>query len=294
MELILRATKVREHINAMVYALPGGGKTYFLLSTYEESGTERRGPVIFDTDKGGVDDTALDMDLTGKVPIFPVDDGELEKLFYAVAYPEEIVEIVNKSKKFKDYQVTCFGFDTLSSGAEIILGNPSLSLDELVSLEDRQEMITKSILSAGAMSHKRKRDHGAPALGDYKEAHNKMRLWLRKAREIPYHVVITCHAGIEEGPEDKGKTGDAEKTWKGYPLLPGKLRYDAAKLVDHFFYMEQTPSGQFRTHTRPRGIWNARTRIRKSLDPSITNFTFPQLVEIYEKAKAKGEVDDAS
>ncbi len=29
MELLLRATKVREHVNAMVYSLPGGGKTYF-------------------------------------------------------------------------------------------------------------------------------------------------------------------------------------------------------------------------------------------------------------------------
>ena len=112
-----------------------------------------------------------------------------------------------------------------------------------------------------------------------------MRIWFRKAREIPYHTIITCHAGIEEGPDDKGKQGDADKTWGGYPLLPGKLRYDAAKLVDNFFYMEQTPSGKFITNTRPHSIWNSRTRLRSHLPARIENFTFTQLREIYEKAK---------
>ena len=281
MQIQVRATEVREHLNVFLYSKPGGGKTYFLLSSYEEHGTERRGPVIFDTDKGGVDDTAIDMKLTGKVPIIPVGDDEGDKLLYAITYPEEIVEMVNAHEKFRDYEVTTFGFDTLSSGAEIILGNSKISFGELD--------ITKSIPASGVMKIQRSRKSGAPALGDYKANHSLLRIWLRKARELRYNTIITCHAGIEETEGSKGKDGN-DKEFEGSALLPGKLRYDAAKLVDHFFFMEQTPSGAFITHTRPYKIWNARTRIRRFLQPQEQDFTFPKLAAIYEKAKAEGEV----
>lgn len=280
MELIVRPTQVRENVNSFVYSLPGGGKTYFLLSSYYENGNERGGPVVFDTDKGGVDDTSLEMDILGKVPVFPVGDDEAEKIFYAVAYPKEIIEIVNAHPKFKDYKVTTFGIDTISSGIETLLGNSAMSFE----VDDMAE-----IPATGIMKSKRKRSEGSPAKLDYKSNHNKARLWFRKARDIPYHLVVTCHATYAEEPGQDDKK-EEDRTSAGYPNLPGQLKYDAAKLVDHFFYMEQTPGGEFVTHTRPYRKFNARSRIRRFLEPAEVNFTFPKLVQIYEKAKAAGEV----
>lgn len=287
MKLQVRPTQVREHLNIFIYAHPGGGKTYFALTSYDES--KRQGPVIFDADKGGVDDTALDMGLVGKIPIVPMGEDEAEKMFYAVMYPEEIVEMVHSTPGFEDYEVTTFVFDTISSGLELLLGNSAFSL----SPDDP----SKEIPASGLMKAKRARKEGMPAQGDYKANHNRARLWFRKARDLPYHTIITCHAGIEEDQGQVTKERDSDKTYAGYPILPGKLRYDAAKLVDHFFFMEQTVSGQFVTHTRPAIIgglrYNARTRIRRYLKEPEVDLTFPKLKAIYDRARKEGEVEDA-
>jgi hypothetical protein len=284
MKLAVRPTQIRDTVNAFVYSLPGGGKTGFALSAYEEHGTERRGPVFLDTDKGGVDDTSLDMGLSGKIPVIPVGDDEAEKIFYAVAYPKEIIDLVNSHPRFKSYEVTAFVFDTISSGIEVMLGSSAMSFNL-----DAQKLIPAS----GIMKTARKRPKGgSPAQSDYKANHNRARLWFRKARDLPFHTIITCHATYADMPGQEGKADDEKKDQAGYPSLPGQLRYDAAKLVDHFFYMEQTTGGQFVTHTRPYGVWNSRTRIRKFIKEPEVDFTFPKLLKIYQDARAAGAVEE--
>ena len=281
MKLAIRPTQVRNTVNTFVYGLPGCGKTWFLLSSYWERDGRRGGPVCFDTDQGGIDDTALDMGLYGKIPVIPVESNQDEILLYAVAYPDEVIKQVNATPGFEDYVVDTFGFDTISSGIELVLGNAAVSFSDP----------SKMIHASGVMKQSRKRDHGAPAPGDYKANHSRARLWFRTVRNLPVNTIITCHAAMLEDPGQQGKDLNESKTYSGYPNLPGQLKWDAAKLVDHYFYMEQTESGRFVTHTRKYQKWNARTRIRKFINEPEIDLTFPKLQAIYEKAKKAGEVE---
>ncbi len=271
----LRETSLLPWMDTFLYGYPGCGKTGFILSSYWEKDGERGGPVVFDFDKRGVDATAADMGLSGKIPVIELKTEE--EMIYSCTYPKDIVAMVNNDPKFKDYQVQVFGYDTVSSMEEVILGE--------------QPRVQTKLMPAspgyGLMKVGRKRD-GAfePALGDYKALVNRTKAFLRRVREMPMHTIITCHAE-REVTEDSPKgmdIKDSDKSYGIYPSLTGKNRYSCAKLHDFFLYMEQI-NGTFYTHTQNRGSFKARTRMMSKLDAQIKNLNFWKLKEVYDKAR---------
>ena len=273
----LRTTAMLPWLDVFAYSFPGGGKTRLLLSSYYESssGAERGGPLVFDFDKRGVDATAADMGLSGKIPVLELLSEE--EMIYSCSYPKEIIEMVNADPRFKDYKVELFGYDTVSSMEDMLMGETARPSGELM----------PSTPGVGLLKKDRKRD-GAfePALGDYKALHNRTLAFLRRVREMPFHSIITCHAGrFETETSPKGLSVSPElKQFGTFPAINGQNKYSAAKLHDYFLFMENK-NGEFITYTTSQRDFVARTRLHNKIKPQIKNLTFWDLKKVYDDAR---------
>lgn len=275
MNLAVRSTSLQPWLDVFVYSFPGGGKTGLILSSYWEKEGKRGGPVVFDFDKRGVDATAADMGLSGKIPV--VELKTTEDIIYSCTYWEDIIKGVNESEEFKDYQVDLFAWDTVSSMEDLVMGEPKRGTTPTLPASK----------GSGFMALDRKREvGGGPAVGDYKVLINFTKAFLRRVREMPMHTIVTCHAGKSETADSKRGISVAveDKTFGVFPDLIGQNKYSAAKLHDFFLFMEQK-GGKFTTYTQPRGNISARTRLRKHLPALMDNVSFWDLKSAYDSAR---------
>jgi hypothetical protein len=273
----LRETSMLPWLDVFLYGHPGCGKTKFILSSYyeSESGAERGGPIVFDFDKRGVDATAADLGLSGKIPVIELKSEE--EMIYSCTYPKEIIEMVNADPRWKEYKVEVFGYDTVSSMEELILGEPARPTGTVL----------PATKGSGLLAIQRRRD-GAfePAMGDYKALVNRTKAFLRRVREMPYHSIITCHAKkdvTEESPRGMNVPED-QKVFGIYPNLTGDNKYNCSKLHDFFLYMEEK-YGKFTIHTQSSGQFKARTRLKSKLAARLDNVDFWYLKKVYDDAR---------
>ena len=270
-----RASALHEHVDAFIMANMGGGKTGFILKTYWEKDGKHGGPIVFDADKGGVDATAADMGLAGKIPIFTLED--FDHIIYSCTYPQEIIAEVHKMPGFKDYEVDIFAWDTLSSMEDDIMGEPARQKGEILPASK----------GYGLMAKGRARDDPfAPAMQDYKGQIQRTKAFVRHVRALSMHTIITCHA-VRELKEDSQKglsIREEDKSYGVFPDLVGKNRYTVAKLHDVFMLMEQR-GNDFWGYTQPRGGAMCRTRFKNNLDAQIRNPTFRSFIELNRKLR---------
>ena len=272
MQLKPRASTQPDYLDFFVYSLPGGGKTRFILSAYNAE--ENSGPVIFDTDARGVDATASDMGIAGKVPVFEISTDD--DMILSCSYPERIIEMVHSDERFKDYQVTLFAWDTLSSMEDILMGETAR----------QQKPTLPASPGSGIMATGRSRsDPFSPAMQDYKGMVGRTKSFLRKVRELPYSTIVTAHAVRAETEDSpRGLSVPAEqKTYATYPDLVGKNRYTAAKLMDGFFYMEHRGKDQHYLYTIPRGGAHSRTRIEGKIPAEFRNPSYNDVASYFYK-----------
>jgi hypothetical protein len=270
-----RATALHEYVDAFVIAAPGGGKTGYILSTYWEKDGKRGGPVVFDADKGGVDATAADMGMGGKIPVFQLES--FDHIIYSCTYPEEIINLVHAMPGFEDYEVDIFAWDTLSSMEDDIMGQPKRASSELL----------PASAGSGLMAKSRNRDDAyAPALADYKGQINRTKAFVRYVRAMKMHTIITCHAVRElaENSEKGLSVREEDKTYGIYPDLVGKNRYTIAKLHDVYMMMEHRGDKRY-GYTQPRGGFIGRTRFENHLAAQITEPKFRDLIALNESLR---------
>lgn len=276
MKLEVRATGMREFLDVFIHGGVGSGKTQFILSSYFENESGRGGPVIIDFDKGGVDATAANLGLSGKIPVFEPQNEE--QAIFAVCYPHKLVEQVHEMPGFADYKVTVFALDTLSSWEDLVMGEPARAQSEDV----------PASLGYGLMKIKRKRDESyEPAPGDYKALISRTKALMRKVREMPFHTITTCHTvrhATPESPKGLGVPAD-EKEYGYYPALIGDdNRVNIGKLHDVWLYMFER-GGKFYANTRLQGGAIARTRMRAKLPNPVESPDFPSLLEVFNKLR---------
>ena len=270
-----RASSLHEYVDTFVYAAMGGGKTGFILDTYWEKDSKHGGPVVFDADKGGVDATAADMGLAGKVPVFELE--EFEQVIYSCTYPEEIIKSVHTMDGFADYEVDIFAWDTLSSMEDDIMGETARPKGDLLPADP----------GYGIMKKARARDDPfAPAIADYKGQVNRTKAFIRHVRALPLHTIITCHA-VRELEEDSKRglsVREEDKRYGIFPDLVGKNRYTAAKLHDIYMYMEQR-GDDFYGYTQPRGGAKARSRFKANLSAQIRSPKFRDFIALNDRLR---------
>ena len=270
-----RASSVHEFLDVFVFATMGGGKTGFILDTYWEKDGKRGGPIVFDADKGGVDATAADMGLAGKIPIFDLSD--FDSIMYSCTYPKEIINAVQEMPGFEDYNVDIFAWDTLSSMEDDIMGEPARAKGDVLPASP----------GYGLMGKQRKRDDAfAPAVQDYKGQIQRTKAFVRHVRALQMHTIITCHA-VRELEEDSQKglsVREEDKRYGIFPDLVGKNRYTIAKLHDIFMFMEQR-GNDFYGYTQPRGGAHARSRFKAHLNAQVKAPQFRDFVALNDKLR---------
>lgn len=276
MKLEVRATGMRPFLDVFVHGMPGSGKTQFILSSYFENESGRGGPIVIDFDKGGVDATAANLGLSGKIPTF--EPANEEQAIFAICYPERVVEQVHAMPEFADYKVTTFAIDTLSSWEDLVMGTPARAESEDL----------PASTGSGLMKIKRKRDESyEPAPGDYKALISRTKALMRYVREMPYHTITTCHTvrhATPESPKGLGVPAD-EKEYGYYPALVGDdNRVNIGKLCDVWLYMYER-GGKFFANTRNQGGAIARTRMRAKLPNPVESPDFPSLLQVFNELR---------
>jgi len=91
------------------------------------------------------------------------------------------------------------------------------------------------------------RDPDVPGLHDWGKSTNRMRLMIRRFRDLPVNLVIVCHE--QEERDNKGLL------WKK-PDLPGKLANQAAAFFDQvmYLYTKQVAQGDEQTATQIKRV----------------------------------------
>jgi hypothetical protein len=260
---IVKYLSARENLsqkmNSLVYSKPGAGKTRF--------GLYHPGPVIVDPGEQGY---MTILDYGEDVPIFRVDSqDDVEAIVY---YPEdEIARFKEAQPKFKDYEVGTFIFENLNFVQEAFLGQGSKTDPE-----------TKQIITPakGIMKLPHTRQHSnTPVMKDYNVLQRATKGFFKGVRNMPYHTVMTVHAGLyetEESPKGIGSrdnpVSEADKEYAGFPNMYGQMKYTAGGLADFFFYLERVVRGgklRYLAHTAPHGKFESRSKIASRLPASI-------------------------
>jgi hypothetical protein len=251
-------------LNSLVYSKPGGGKTLF--------GLQHPGAVIVDPGEQGYM-TVLEMGFD--VPVLQVDSqDEVEEIVY---YPEDVMaRLKDKVPKFKDYEYHTFVFENLNFVQEAFLGEGSKTDP------DTKQIITpaRGIL---ALPHKREAG-GTPAMKDFNVLQRSTKGFFKGVRNMPYHTVMTVHAGLSETEESpKGIDIPAsEKDFAGFPDMYGQMKYKSGGLADFYFYLKRVKMGgklRYTAHSEPTGKFEGRSKIASYL-PGEIDWTDKNLYDI--------------
>lgn len=286
MKYLTALENLEDKLNSLVYSRPGGGKTTFGLS--------HPYPVIVDPGEQGYQTVLEPHHRKHKdVPVIEIESYEdLEDVVYDT--DKVMAEFQQAKPEWADYPYKSFIFENLNLLQELVLGKAS-----------KVDPTTKKIIrpATGIMALPNKRDvHDIPGMKDFNSLSRKTKDFFKGVRNMPYHTVLTVHAGLYESEESpKGLRVDpTEKILEGFPNLYGQLRWVGGGLVDLYMYLERRQVGntfRYFAHTRPHKKFEARSKISSRLptqiewtDKSLFEFIKAKIDEALCEAKGKGAV----
>lgn len=252
------------YYNGLWYGRSGSGKTHCAATS--------PGPVFVDVDRGRL--TLLSMGVD--VPI--VEDVVEDDIIRIIEDPEYVIKDIQRTQKFKDYDVKTWVFDSATSLQAELMGKPTI--------RDKQ----KNILQAGRGIMGVDRNRGTerePSIEDYRALNHKMLGFFNGVRNMKYNTIITAHAALDDIEEDSDRTlserGRSPTKKMGLPVLTGKLKYHADNLCDMFLFFEAKNKGngkmEYSCFTLPHGPWHARNRF-KGMEYKIVDPTFDKIVNV--------------
>jgi hypothetical protein len=253
-----------QKMNSLAYSKPGAGKTLF--------GLQHPGPVIVDPGEQGYM-TILEAGFD--VPVIHVDSqDDVEEVVY---YPDDVMaRLKDKVPKFKDYEYHTFLFENVNFAQELFLGSAS-KVDPTT-----KEVITEA---TGIMKlpHKRKVSV-TPEIKDWGVLNRVTKGFFKGVRNMPYHTVITVHAGLLETEESpKGIDVPAsDKEFGGFPDIYGQLKYKIGGLADFYFYLKRELMGgklRYTAYSIPHGKFEGRSKIASKV-PGAIDWTDKNLFDI--------------
>jgi hypothetical protein len=251
-------------LNSLVYSKPGGGKTTFAL--------QHPWPVIVDPGEQGYM-TVLE---SGQdVPVLQVESqDDVEEIVY---YPDDIMAIFKeKVPKFKDYPYASFIFENCNFVQETFLGEGSKT-------DPETKKVIRPATGIMRLPHTREAS-GTPGMKDFNVLQRATKGFFKGVRNMPYHTVMTVHAGLNETEESpKGIDVPAsEKDFAGFPDFYGQMKYKGGGLADFYFYLKRVKRGgklQYFAYTEPDGKFEGRSKIASRL-PGTIDWTGKNLFDI--------------
>ncbi len=261
---IQRAGDAARRLNVFAYGPAGAGKTWFAL-TFPN-------PVLVDFEDGSL--TAETMG-KGDIPMLqPSSYSDVQRILEA---PDVVASEI--ADQCNGYEVKTWIFDSATSMGVKLLGAPASEWRD----------------GYGLLSEQRNRtDPMSPTIEDYKLLNLEMVSFFNLVRQMPYHTVITAHAGLDRTEDSpKGLNVKEDKVrYSGFPILTGALKYGAGNLADLYIYMDTRPKGTdvaHFAHLRKIGSYNARHRLGPGVPPSIEDPNFTKLWTIYEQRRENVE-----
>lgn len=265
--------------NSLAYSRPGAGKTSF--------GLQHPYPVIVDPAEQGY---LTVLEGWPDVPVLEIES--LEDIEDVVYEPEDVMAcFIKHHPSWDNYPYGSFIFENVNLVQETILGKASKIDPE-----------TKKVLkpAEGIMASPNARDNReVPGPKDFNQLSRKTKDLFRGIRNMPYHTLVTVHAGLSETEESPKGIGVNEslKTYEGFPEVYGKLRYYLGGLCDFYFFLERTSIGnnlRYTAYTRPHKKYEGRSKIAKKLpvsidwtDKSLFDIIMSQLNKALKEAKEK-------
>jgi len=233
-------------IHVGLYSLPGAGKTLF--------GSSFPNPVLVDMEQGKKTLEYSNIEI-------PVLTPENEKELRAIIWRPDLIteKVIHKMPGFESYEPKTFIFDTMSSGQELITGEGAHK-----KIEPMEGVVLEREESTGILSESRNReDPHTLSLQDYGVFEKRMRGYLNKIREMPYHTIVTFHTKMDLTETSNKAPGakEHEKTYKGYPVIVGSLKYSVGGLCGDFFFYLESNGTTYSAYSKPNGVWHARTRL---------------------------------
>lgn len=238
-------------LHIFAYGQPGTGKTH-LIGDFPS-------PVLVTGEEGTLTLAARGLN----IPVLYIDN---ENEFRGIVERPDLVtlNVIQKIPGFEAYQPETWAFDTLSRLQYRIMGEgrrKGIEAFDGVKLDDRAGY---GILGSGL--------ERSPEIKDYGQFNSKMKSLLSMIEQMPYHTIVTAHAGIDltEESDKRLNAKNDDQTYMGYPQMIGSLKYDIAGLVSDFFvYLYTTDGCRFTMCPKPFGRFFARTRIAKVMPISL-------------------------
>lgn len=232
-------------IKMIIYGDPGVGKTTLAATA---GNTELMADVLFINVEGGIL-SVLEEGTAGIEKVPQVYEcrrwPDLEGAFWFLA---------NEDHQFKTVVV-----DSLSELAKV-------NLDQIV----------QSMLGKPTQSGKRRDDVDDPFLEDYGKNTQQMRRVIRMFRDLPMHVIFTCHAATNKSEDQV------------FPALTPKLRESVVGFMDVVAFMftqaipgenGEKPTIHRKLLTQPHGKWVAKDRSPGGkIGAVITNPDMPTII----------------
>jgi hypothetical protein len=269
MKYLSAAVNLKGRLNSLVYSKPGAGKTTF--------GLNHPGPVIVDPGEQGY----LTITEYGKdVPVLQVESqDDVEEIVY---YPEDVMTRFKENvPKFKDYQYKTFIFENLNLIQEIFLGEGSKT-------DPETKKVVRSATGIMKFPHTREAA-GTPGMKDFNVLQRATKGFFKGVRNMPYHTVMTVHAGWTETEESPKGISTKEnpidmsaKEWGGFPDMYGQMKYKSGGLADFYFYLKRVKMGgklRYYAISWLDGKFEGRSKIASRLPGSI-DWTDKNLYEI--------------
>ncbi len=252
-------------MNSLVYARPGAGKTTF--------GLQHPNPVIVDPREKGymtvLEHKGLD------IPV--LEASTLDDYEDIIFTPDKVMDAFKEhNPEWKDYDYKTFIFENMNLIQEDILGKAGKSDPKT------KEVIREAV---GIMKLPNARDNKfTPGPKDFNVLSRTTKDLFRGIRNMPYHTVMTVHAGLgETEASPKGiDVPPSQKMYGGFPDLYGQLKYKGGGLCDFYFYLDRDKVGQslrYVAYTMPHGKFEGRSKISKKL-PSKIDWTDKNLYQI--------------
>ena len=241
--LITPVTLGQPKIKALVYGAPGVGKTVLAATANEHP--LMKGVIYADVDGGLISIASR--------------EGILKTPIKSLADLEELQGM-------------------LARGADELKGINTLVIDSGTELLDNylREIAKRE---AGKNSS---RDMDKNQIEDYGESTAKLNRIFRWCRDLPLHVIMTCHEKVERKVIDTRKKSKHDAQVLAIrPKLTDKLGTSAMGCFDYVWYMYISEDGERCLMTQPNSVVQAKTRGERFAPELGTVVTNPNMSEIY-------------
>lgn len=275
--LVRRSNQAEPHFHLCLYGKGGTGKTKTFVD-FHKAGQSICVVADYESD--------LTLDLHGiDCPIItPRNEAELRAI---VEQPQHVIDKVIKPNGFPDYEVKAFCWDIFKDIQEILFGNPERKpepvFDGAFNLEGKKR--------AGILQFSER-----PEIQHWGALDRKTRSLVKAIGRMPYHTIVTLHAGETLDASTKLKmTGDPHKD-KEVPrkvtgsisVLGEKIKHDLGYLASDLFIYMEWDGERYVANPRPTKGYYARTRMAEVLSKPF-DWTGKSMYEIlrrkYEEAK---------